>query len=148
MNFGHLLWPTWNIVRTSLLILSWSRNTRMWFCPVSTKTFNLFYFQNIAKGGIATRRSSHYSPKNFKYSKFSLYPLQWLVNSVPPMIIFDVLPCPLNYNTHFQDVLNPVLSQFGKITRKLKNFFKIFENCGCFSCWISYEFLINKKNLN
>lgn len=142
MNFGYLLWPMWNIVRTSLSTLSWSRNTRMWLCPVITKTFNLFYFQNIAKGGIATRSSNHYSPKDFEYSKFSLYPLHWLVNSVLTMIIFDVLLYPVNFNKHFQDVPNSVFSQSEKITRKLKIFFKIFENCGRFSCWTGYEFVI------
>lgn len=85
----------------------------MWLCLVITKTFNLFYFQNIAKGGIATRRSNHYSPEDFKYSKFSLYPLQWLVNSVLTMIIFDVLPYSVNFNARFQDVLNSVFSQSG-----------------------------------
>ena len=74
----------------------------MWFCQVVTKTFNKFYFQNIAKGGIATRRSNHYSPKDFKYSKFRLYPLQWLVNCVCTMIIFDVLPYTAGMSLRFQ----------------------------------------------
>ena len=102
----------------------------MWLCPVITKTFNLFYFQNIAKGGIATRSSHHYSPKDFEYSKFSLYPLHWLVNSLLTMIILDVLLYPINFNIPFQDAPNSVFSQSGKITRKLKIFLKIFENCG------------------